>query len=610
VDWEEEMKRLLMVLVAGLLIASITAPALAWEFAMNGEAEWRYRYFARTGGADLFGNQNLAVGTASGATIGFAGPVNNAVLVQGFSAKGADAATAEQRFWFYPEIRINPAVRMRGEYWVTGTNLFGVYDGNGLTATANPADNWFTNRGYNGWYFNNGQTGVPAGMSVGLWEKFWVTAQTPWGILAFGRRPFAFGLGWSGLHEKDADTDSIVFAVPYGPLTFIIGPSSVYGTPGDNIVPNSTPIVGVTAANGQIVDPTNGAKGTDKNRYRAMHFAAAFTYRNGPVDTGIFATWTFNNNGHNTAQPAGPAGRDDNNAGFATTIGGLGTNGLFPMYGDANSILVVNYFKYFNGRFFFNAEYDFTYGDIRRKGGRPLSIWSDAWMLELGSVCGPAKVTLAAFYSSGQDRRNGLSNPAAADGGGTAGTTAFGTYDRVTAFAAAAGRYEAIKPYVWLLGIYGGGNNSFDNRGLPMYADWLSYAARLDYAVAANLNVWGSYIYARRASNTATGLAAFNGGALAGAGRPVVTLGGGRSPNVPDDYLGWEADVGVNWKLLEGLTFNARGAWWQPGNWFKYAYVDYTDFNTVNIGGMAAPINPNRTIDPIIGFEGSLLVEF
>jgi len=58
------------------------------------------------------------------------------------------------------------------------------------------------------------------------------------------------------------------------------------------------------------------------------------------------------------------------------------------------------------------------------------------------------------------------------------------------------------------------------------------------------------------------------------------------------------------------LTFNARGAWWQPGNWFKYAYVDYTNFNTVNISGSAWPIDPNRKIDPIIGFEGSLLVEF
>ena len=85
-------------------------------------------------------------------------------------------------------------------------------------------------------------------MTVGLWEKWWATAQTPWGIFAFGRRPFAFGLGWSTLHEKDANTESIVIVAPYGPLTFIIGPSTVYGAQGDAFVENSIPIVGVANA--------------------------------------------------------------------------------------------------------------------------------------------------------------------------------------------------------------------------------------------------------------------------------------------------------------------------------------------------------------------------
>jgi hypothetical protein len=440
----------------------------------------------------------------------------------------------------------------------------------------------------------------------------WVTAQTPWGVVAFGRRPFAFGFGWSGLHEKDADTDSIIIVAPYGPLTFIVGPSSAYGTPGDGIIPNSTPIVGVNnAAPGfaQGLNALNGAKGTDKNRYRIWHMAAAVTYRNGPVDTGIFFTSTINNNQHNGANPAGPALRDDNNATFAGTIGGAGVNGL-PMYGDPNTILFVNYFKYFNGRFFFNAEYDFLYGDVRRTGGRPVSIWADAWELEFGALCGPAKLSLAGFYSSGHDRRNGILNPAAADGGFTAGNTANGSYDRASQFATAGGRYQAIAPYVWLLGIYGGGNNSYDIRGLPTYADFLAYAARLDYAVAANLNVFASYIYMNRASNTGTGVGSFAGG-LTLARSTFVTLPGGRTPNVPDDYLGWEANVGVNWKLLEGLSFNSQFAYWQPGDWFKYAYVDYTNTNTVTIGGLAGvPINPNRGIDPLIGFQGSLVVDF
>jgi len=49
------MKRLFTVVLGVLLIAAITAPALAWEFSMTGEGEFRYRYFSRLGSGDLFG---------------------------------------------------------------------------------------------------------------------------------------------------------------------------------------------------------------------------------------------------------------------------------------------------------------------------------------------------------------------------------------------------------------------------------------------------------------------------------------------------------------------------------------------------------------------------
>ncbi len=53
------MKRFFTIMLGVLLIAAVTAPALAWEFAMTGEMEWRYRYFARQGSADLFGQASL-----------------------------------------------------------------------------------------------------------------------------------------------------------------------------------------------------------------------------------------------------------------------------------------------------------------------------------------------------------------------------------------------------------------------------------------------------------------------------------------------------------------------------------------------------------------------
>ena len=53
------MKRFFTIMLGVLLIAAVTAPALAWEFAMTGEMEWRYRYFARQGSADLFGQRKF-----------------------------------------------------------------------------------------------------------------------------------------------------------------------------------------------------------------------------------------------------------------------------------------------------------------------------------------------------------------------------------------------------------------------------------------------------------------------------------------------------------------------------------------------------------------------
>jgi hypothetical protein len=70
---------------------------------------------------------------------------------------------------------------------------------------------------------------------------------------------------------------------------------------------------------------------------------------------------------------------------------------------------------------------------------------------------------------------------------------------------------------------------------------------------------------------------------------------------------------------LENLVFKSQFAYWQPGDWFKYAYVDQSAIAgapgvvqvPTAITAQGVPlINPNRAIDPIIGFQGSLLVEF
>jgi hypothetical protein len=605
------MKKVPIVVLVGLLMAAFSEPALAWQFSMTGEAEFRYRYFARQGSADLFGGPaGINAGGIATGTIGFAGPVANTVLVQGFSAKGADASINAMRAWFYPEIRVNSALRLRGEYWITGTNFRGLYDGTGISSTNGlTATNWVSNTGYNGWYVLNDQGfgDTPGGMSVPMWEKFWMSAQTPWGIIAIGRRPFPFGLGWSTLHQKDANTETYVIVVPYGPLRFILAQG--LRTAGDAFTENSIGIVGVQNSAPffpQQVNAVRAAAGTDKNRIRSWDGGLGITYRSGPVDMGTFPRWIIYRDLHTTfGQVAGPAGRDDANAGMLPVllVGFGNPNTGVSMYGDIGFVLWDTYFKYNNGRFFFNVDYAFEYADVTRKGGRPVSVWADSRQVELGFVVGNIKLAGAYFYHSGHDRRGGVLQPAASFG--SFGATQ--VYDKWCQYIVFGGAEEAIKPYELLLGIYGGGNNSYDARGYATFADFEAFTARLDYAIAANLNVFASYMYANRASNTGTGIGTFTGGAT-----PRVALPIGPMPiaNVPDNYLGWEAGVGLDWKMLEGMTFGARFAYWQPGEWFKWAYQDYGSTTVTTVGGQGFSVNPDRGIDPIIGFQTSVLVEF
>jgi len=57
VDWEEEMKKSRMILLAALLVAVVAAPASAWEFAMTGQFQWTYEYYGQNN-AGFFGEHD------------------------------------------------------------------------------------------------------------------------------------------------------------------------------------------------------------------------------------------------------------------------------------------------------------------------------------------------------------------------------------------------------------------------------------------------------------------------------------------------------------------------------------------------------------------------
>lgn len=82
--------------------------------------------------------------------------------------------------------------------------------------------------------------------------------------------------------------------------------------------------------------------------------------------------------------------------------------------------------------------------------------------------------------------------------------------------------------------------------------------------------------------------------------------------------IGWEVDFGVNWKLLENFSWDATFALWKPGSWWSYAYPNTAEIYRRNAGTVPqAPLDQigattglGRNIDPLIGFESSLIVEF
>jgi hypothetical protein len=318
------------------------------------------------------------------------------------------------------------------------------------------------------------------------------------------------------------------------------------------------------------------------------------------------------------------------------------------------------YLKYNNGRFFFNTEFDW-YKRTDRYSGFPgiifqgvgnntafngnglteptsLPNYIEAYrvMAEAGAFCGPAKISFLYAWMNGPDRRNGQ----------TAGINqgAFSDHVNVTVEpvsnlavnlnprnqSEAAANTGVFRPYSLLLN-YGYGFGAYINAdsGNGYCDDASVIATRVDYALAANLNIHGSFLWADRVGNgygwgylspildNATNWSqAVNGptGGIIGRYRGSTVPGSGTAiaPNIPDNNLGWEVTGGIDWKLLESLTVNATVAYWQPGKWFNYACVDkgvfgwdtFNDGSAVQAGGGGQfGINPSRTINPVLGLE-------
>ncbi len=424
-------------------------------------------------------------------------------------------------------------------------------------------------------YITNTRPGLDVATSDGQWTLWWITVQTPWGTTVMGKRPQTFGTGLQYDGSHNASGESVLMLSQYGPFRFGLAFHPFWQ---------------------ETASPRLGIKKSpyynlfDKSGLRQQSNRAFMTYRNASLDFGatcVIFRWH-----------AGPESQN-RQASRATFVPHDDT----ILHGCA-------YAKYSNGRFFLNTEAAFFNEKINARGRAPL--YHESWrcMVETGAVTGPTKFSLLYAFMPGADRRHGapidrqpyVQKPPCAS-------------------------YGLFEPYSYLLGYaYGSGVNAFDQDRQGYINEAWVVAVRTDYAVAANLNLFGSFLWAERSSyghgwgyvrpsQEATVTQTLN---AAGDAvnqvqwSPYVNYKDNPgAPSIPDNALGWEVTAGVNWKLLENFQFGFLGAYWQPGKWFNYACVDrgVSNWDTPTAGNLYGT-NPARSIDPVVAAQVEVTADF
>jgi len=533
--------------------------ARGWELTLKGSFNWRYEYYSQMGGKRFFGPHNVDLGTPSA---GAAGPVNfwigDRLAFDDDLVSGSDASAQVTYLTVNPQIRMNRAVRIRSQYRVGSWVFDQPAAGQGLGDLRRSV------------YLNSEQGGVQRSFSPGYWELMWLSAQSPWGILTVGKRPGKLGCGmmFDGVDNYTVETVSL--RVPFGPLA--IGVAFYPWRVGSRDYWNRV----------------------DRSAMRADNIGLYFVYASGPIQCGFQNIHVRYHRGPESELD--PNDRDD----------------VVPY--DRVDNYGTCFAKYYNGRIFFNTElgwYDRIEHHQRsvvlpaptNGAGSPFRpTYREHWryMVETGACVGPAKLSFLWGWISGPDRRHGVLID-------RTGEHRVRTLGNTSLFQA----YSHILSYN-----YGGGNDSFTNARNGYMTDANAYGVRIDYAVAANLNFFGTFFWADRvshgygwgyirpgidAANVPTGSVEFDRqGAI-----------NNPAPAIPDLHLGYEIDLGFNWKLLEAYALDFTFGYWQPGRWFNYACVDRSNPGWKNqTAANNFGINPDRRIDPVFGLSLTLKGEF
>ncbi|MGO8878253.1 MAG: hypothetical protein ACLPVO_04665 [Desulfomonilaceae bacterium] len=632
-------RRLLTIaLLLGLSMALVAGPANAWEFSMNGTFTWLYEIRGQNGANGFFGAYDQAqasgvpvanVGyspyTPAGAPVnlnlpGIAAPYNfyvggyhnaNATSLGVWSispaayggtaialAGGESIISGSDAQWniFYMStdvnVAINKAVKITGNYFVGSWNSPNYSTSSGLMVSSG--------------LMEQDSPGVQRSFSPGYWRTLWVTIQLPIATIKFGKRPAEFGMGLQYDGSDNRSQDSLAVSAQYGPF-------ELYGSIQTCRRAYATDDYGTNAVWYN--------ERADKNNSRVFEIIfPRVRYHAGNFSTGFFCDWRFNHFGGEGVLA------DPNTNAQAPGSRGVQARDVGEQWG-------ILYAKYNNGRFFINMEYDYDRQTERRSGYMspsayaasassrnqafpPLDTQHDSGAVEFGAMCGPSKLSFIGAWFTGDDYRY-TQTPLATSGIYRVLVTAgkqSDTWSNVSVF----------RPYSYLM-IYGYGlGTSFArDTGEGFVQDATVYATRLDYALAANLNIYGSFTWAEKFSksgdlwgcllpNPGPAGAPFSGSALYLKGSNSVRQIA--IPTIPDTSLGWEIDCGMDWKLLEGVTTRWTVGYWAPGKWFSYACVDKNQLNWGDPSqGRSANhwhVNPGKPIDSIWGSEFKIETSF
>jgi hypothetical protein len=596
------MKRNLLtpILALGLILCLMAPTANAWEFTMDGTFTWSYEVRGQTGSNGFFGSYDVDAGANEGAVGTYAplnfwtglrmtdGQIRPAANAQDL-VSGSDAGVNSMYMSTNMQIRMNPAVRIRGNYYIGSwdhRNWLSAGDAGVLTNQVAAALLVSPE------YLNMHAHGVQRSFSPGYWRTLWLSAQLPWGEIAVGKRPASWGMGLTFDGASNRASESLALAAPFGPLRVQLGFYPSRRAHASQYFNNSY----------------------DKNNSRVFDWSANVTYANGPMSAGVVANFVQAHSGGEGVLNTSALRTSPATSGNPALRRGV-YNDLSEWYGNA-------FFKYNNGRFFLNSEVatyqanrSFLANNTYAAGfGARMNTTNGVWMdnvnaptihnfwagaIEAGALCGPAKIAVLASWLTGNDTRV---DP----------NTDIRRLVEVGVQPDTFSNTSVFRPYSYLMAYsYSMGNT----RGATDSRDgWVSdasvYAARLDYAVAANLNLFTSFMWAERFSKSG-----YTWGFVYPT--PTVTTGGwtnmanstvAGAPSIPDTALGWEIDGGADWKLLEGLTVRTTVAYWQPGKWFAYAMQDKSvpGWGTSTANGSWANnwlTRPGKTIDPIWGLD-------